>query len=257
MTAAPVFVSLGDSFASGEGVGLRTPPPQTWAGLLAESAGARFVALARGGAPAGTVLRDQLPMALALDPDVACVCVGLNDLFRTGGARGNTSAAVIGLLQRLRDAGTVVAVGRLHDPTRLVRFPARLERVVRAHVDSINAALDDLAADPAVVLVDMSVLLDRPECWAVDRVHPSAHGHRVLAAEAARRLALPHVKVGPAPHAPTTAASWRWFAVHGVPWLARRLPELATSEPLRRRVLAAVGGGSAGAGRQARAKKAV
>lgn len=238
MTAAPVFVSLGDSFVSGEGVGLRTVPNQTWAGLVAESAGARFVALARGGAPAGAALRDQVPMALALDPDVVCVCIGLNDLFRSGGAGGDTSAGVIALLHRLRAAGIVVAAGRLHDPTRLVRFPARLERVVRTHVQTINTALDELAAaDPGVVLVDMSVLVDRPECWAVDRVHPSDYGHRVLAAEAARRLTLPHVKVGPAPSAPTTAATWRWFARHGVPWLAQRLPELATSEPLRRRVV--------------------
>lgn len=234
--AAPVVVSLGDSFASGEGVGLRTVAPQTWAGLVAEAAGARFVALARGGAPSGKVLRDQVPMALALDPDVACVCVGLNDLFRSGGGGSDTGAGVIALLQQLRDAGTVVAVGRLHDPTRLVRFPVRLARVVRAHVHSINTALDEMARDPGVVLVDLSVLIDRPECWAVDRVHPSDFGHRVLAAEAARRLGLPHVKVGPVPDAPSVAASWRWFARHGVPWLAQRLPELATSEPLRGRV---------------------
>jgi lysophospholipase L1-like esterase len=181
--ATPVVVSLGDSFASGEGVGLRTPSDVTWAGLVAAAAGARFVALARGGAPAGAVLRDQVPMALALDPDVVCVCVGLNDLFRSGGTRG-----------------------------------------------------DD---DPGVVLVDLGALVERPECWAPDRVHPSDYGHRVLAAEAARRLALPHAKVGLAPAAPTAAASWRWFARHGVPWLAQRLPELATSEPLRRRVLQA------------------
>ena len=240
MTAtAPVFVSLGDSFASGEGVGLRTRSSSTWAGLVAASAGARFVALARGGAPAGAVLRDQVPMALALDPDVVCVCVGLNDLFRSGGTRGDTAAGVVGLLRKLRDAGIVVAAGRLHDPTRLLRFPPRVERVVRDHVEKINAALDDLATDPGLVLVDLAMLIDRPECWAVDRVHPSDYGHRVLAAEAARRLTLPHVTIGPAPVAPSTAASWRWFARHGVPWLAQRLPELATSEPLRRRVLQA------------------
>jgi lysophospholipase L1-like esterase len=238
--ATPVVVSLGDSFASGEGVGLRTPSDVTWAGLVAAAAGAPPRASATNRAPAGAVLRDQVPMALALDPDVVCVCVGLNDLFRSGGTRGDTAAGVVALLQRLRDAGIVVAAGRLHDPTRLLRFPARLERVVRAHVGRINDALDQLAAaDPGVVLVDLGALVERPECWAPDRVHPSDYGHRVLAAEAARRLALPHVKVGPAPAAPTAAASWRWFARHGVPWLAQRLPELATSEPLRRRVLQA------------------
>lgn len=241
IATAPVVVSLGDSFASGEGVGLRILPNQTWAGLVAGAADARFVALARGGAPAGAVLRDQVPMALALEPDVVCVCVGLNDLFRSGGRRGDAAAGVIGLLQQLRDAGIVVAVGRLHDPTRLLRFPARLERVVQVHVAGINAALDRMAArDPGVVLVDLAVLVDRPECWAVDRVHPSNYGHRVLAAEAARRLALPPVVVGSAPPAPSAAASWRWFARHGVPWLAQRLPELATCEPIRRRTLQAL-----------------
>lgn len=238
MTArVPVHVSLGDSFASGEGVGLRTDPERTWAGLVARAAGARFVPLARGGAPAGAALRDQVPTALALEPDLACVCVGLNDLFRSGGTGRDPTADVVRLLGRLRDAGIVVVAGRLHDPTRLIRLPVRLERVVRTHVAAINRALDDLVgADPGLVLVDMAVLLDRSACWAVDRVHPSDFGHRVLAAEAALRLGLPPVAEGLAPVAPSTAASWRWFARHGVPWIAQRLPELATSEPLRRRL---------------------
>jgi lysophospholipase L1-like esterase len=235
-----LHVSLGDSFASGDGVGLHTPPDRTWAGLVAAAAGARFVPLARPGVPAAVVLRDQLPVAEQLRPDLAVVCLGLNDLFRSGGATESTGARIRVLVERLRAAGATVVVGRLHDPTRLVARPVRLARLVRAHVEAINASLDAVAhLDPGILLVDMSVLLERPECWAVDRLHPSCFGHRVLAAQAAARLRLPvDVALGPVPPAPTRAASWRWLIRRGVPWLAQRLPELATSTALRRSICA-------------------
>jgi len=235
MNTRAVHVSLGDSLASGEGVGVQTPPHRTWPGLLAAAAGARFVPLAHSGVPVATVIRDQLPAARALEPDTAYICVGLNDLFRTGGAKDRAHVGVRTLVRRLRADGTTVVAGRLHDPTHQFRFPPRMGRLIRGHVAGINECLDELAADPGLVLLDMSVLVDRCECWAVDRLHPSGFGHRVLAAHAAEHLGVT-VSAGRAPRAPSTAAWWVWLARHGAPWLARRLPELATSEPLRRHV---------------------
>jgi lysophospholipase L1-like esterase len=232
-TRTPVHVSLGDSIASGEGVGVEIPPPLTWPGLLAAAAAARFVPLARGGAPVATVIRDQLPSARALAPDMACVCVGLNDLFRSGGVTDRAPSGIQTLVRRLRADGTLVVVGRLHDPTRLVPFPGRLGRLIRDHVAAINDSLEEFRADHGVVLLDMSPLVDRPECWAVDRIHPSGFGHRVLAGAAAHRIGLAF-DVGPAPTAPSLASWWHWLVRHGVPWLAVRTPELITSEPLRR-----------------------
>lgn len=229
----PLYVSLGDSLVSGQGIGLCTPPEQTWTGLVARAAGARHVPLARGGAPVAAVLRDQLPVARRLRPDQALVCGGLNDLFRAGGAAGAAGAGLAVLVDALRAEGTRVLVGRLHDPTRLIRLPARLATVVRTHVERINAALDELAARPGVDLVDLAVLLDRPACWAVDRVHPSSYGHRVLAAEAAVRLGLRSVPAVPPPPASPRASTAGWLVRHGAPWLVYRLPELATSAPLR------------------------
>jgi hypothetical protein len=100
-------------------------------------------------------------------------------------------------------------------------------------VAAVNAALDEFRPDPGVLLLEISALHGRPECWAVDRIHPSGFGHRVLAGQAADRLGLPF-QVGPAPVAPSVTAFWRWVGRHGVPWLAARTPELVTSEPLRR-----------------------
>jgi hypothetical protein len=136
----------------------------------------------------------------------------------------------------LRDTGATVVVGRLHDPTDRLRLPDAAARQVRAHAAGINARLDSLARDPGVVLLDLGVLLARPECWAVDRMHPSGYGHRVLAAGAARSIGLTGaVPLGAAPRAPTPAAFYRWVLCHGVPWLALRTPELVGSPMLRRR----------------------
>ncbi|HZE66160.1 MAG TPA: GDSL-type esterase/lipase family protein [Sporichthyaceae bacterium] len=231
---APVYVSLGDSLVSGDGVGQYTRHEQAWAGLLAAAAGATFVGLAQGGAPIASVLRDQLPQARALSPRVACVSAGMNDLFRSGGA-ARVDDALEQLVCGLRDGRTTVLIGRLHDPTRRLRLPAAAARAVREHAAAVNARLDALARDPGVMVLDLGVLLARDECWAVDRMHPSGYGHRVLAAGAAQRIGLPRpVPLGVAPPAPSTAAFYRWVLRHGVPWLALRTPELVSSPMLRR-----------------------
>jgi lysophospholipase L1-like esterase len=236
-----VYVSIGDSLVSGEGVGQHTPHERAWAGLLSRAAGARFVGLARGGAPIASVVNHQLPQARALRPRVACLSAGMNDMFRSGGA-DRVDDALAQLVCGLRDTGATVLVGYLRDPTTRLRLPAAAARGVRAHTALINARLRQLAGDPGVVLLDLDAVLDRKECWAVDRMHPSGYGHRVLAASAASRLGLADsVPLGVAPPPPTAAAFYRWALTYGVPWLALRTPEFVGSPTLRRKALSALG----------------
>ncbi|MGQ0466465.1 MAG: GDSL-type esterase/lipase family protein [Sporichthyaceae bacterium] len=236
-----LFVSLGDSIASGEGVGLRVPPTQTWPRLVAAQAGARFVGLARGGTPMAGALREQLPLALRLRPDVACLCVGLNDLLRSGGAPDQAETHLRNLVNPLYAGGTAVVAARLHDPSTFVNLPSGMARVVSRHVAAVNAALDSLAESGRVELVDLGGL-ELPGSWSVDRLHPSVFGHRVLAGQASRVLGLaaPVVPVAP-PTAPTYAQWWRWLVKDGSVWALRKLPELATSEPMRAHSRAALG----------------
>lgn len=229
----PLFVSLGDSIASGEGVGLRIPPAQTWPRLVAASADARFVGLARGGTPIAGALREQVPLALRLRPDVAFLCVGLNDLFRSGGDPDAVEANLRRLVNTVYASGTTVVAAKLHDPTRMIVFPDRAARVVGRHVAAVNCALEGLAAQRRVELVDLGSL-DSPGSWSVDRLHPSVHGHRVLAAHAAERLGMPGpIAPGTSAAVPTSAQFWQWLMTHGSRWALRRLPELAGSAPLR------------------------
>jgi lysophospholipase L1-like esterase len=236
-----VYISIGDSLVSGEGVGQHTPHERAWAGLLSRAAGARFVGLARGGAPIAAVLEHQLPQARALRPQVACLSAGMNDMFRSGGA-DRVDDALERLVCGLRDTGATVVVGRLHDPTTRLRMPDAAARGIRAHTATINTRLEELARDPGVVLLDMDALLDRRECWAVDRMHPSGYGHRVLAAGAARLLGLADpVPLGVAPPPASEAAFYRWALTYGVPWLMLRTPEFMGSPGLRRKALTALG----------------
>lgn len=229
----PLFVSLGDSIASGEGVGLRIPPAQTWPRLVAAAANARFVGLARGGTPVAGALREQVPLALRLRPDVALLCVGLNDLFRSGGDPAAVEANLRALVNSVYAGGATVVAAKLHDPTRMIVFPERGARVVGRHVAAVNATLDGLAAQGRVMLVDLGCL-HSPGSWSVDRLHPSAHGHRLLASAAARRLGLPGPIVpGAACAEPTATQFWHWLMTHGSRWAIKRLPELAGSAPLR------------------------
>lgn len=228
------LATLGDSTPAGLGDPL---PGGGWRGfpvLLAEALAARsLVNTARTGARIGSVRREQLPVALAAAPDVAVLFVGMNDTLRSDFDPPALHADLAAAVGALRAAGTHVLLLSYHDHTRVFRLPAPLQRALRARIAALNALTARVAAtDPAGIgLLDVGVLpggYDR-SAWAVDRLHPSERGHRILAAGFADLLAgagfaVPHPvglecaggrRVGPAHR---TA----WLVVKGVPWLVRR-----------------------------------
>ncbi len=228
------LVTLGDSTP----VGLGDPlPGGGWRGfpvLLRAALGAgTLVNTAVSGARTADVRRSQLPAALAAGPDVAVLCVGMNDTLRSDfdpvALEIDCAAAVHALCTR----GVHVLMLRFHDHTRVFRLPGPLRRALQRRITALNAATDAVAAtDPAGI----SVLdLDRlpggydPAAWAVDRLHPSERGHRLLAAAfadllAEARFAVPHpVRLTCGGGREVTAAHRAaWLVAKGVPWLVRR-----------------------------------
>ena len=247
------LVSLGDSFSCGQGVGLHLDLDRTWVGLL--SAGLHPPGQASPGqttpgqaspgpavqwsplAVAGARVRDvricQLPAALALAPQLATVLVGLNDVVRAGFVAADVARDLTAVVTALRDRGCVVLLVRLHDPSALLPLPP-LRRALATRVAVLCDTVDALAADPGVHVLDLGAvprLRDRA-CWAVDRVHPSAAGHRAMAVAAAAVLGRAGLSVRlPADttpdRAPGAAAQVRWLAAHGLPWTATHLREVA------------------------------
>ena len=84
-----------------------------------------------------------------------------------------------------------------------------------------------MAARHGTAVVDLGAVpgIYTPAAWAIDRLHPSELGHRMLARAIALRLAEAGTSV-PGEVSMSCAggrpASWGWLVVKGVPWLCRR-----------------------------------
>jgi lysophospholipase L1-like esterase len=222
-----LVATLGDSFSCGEGVGLRTDLADTWGARVAAALDGSLVPLAAPGARIRDVRTGQLPRALWARPAVATVLAGLNDVIRSDFRPAAVQADLTAVVVRLRSAGVLVVLCRLHDPTRLLPLTPFLRRRVQDRVAVVNAAIDAAACDPGVLAVDLAAVpqLGERRAWAVDRLHPSVFGQAAMATAAASALAVAGMTVRELP-APVEAgaagllAEGRWFVRHAVPWLA-------------------------------------
>ena len=230
MTAT--LVALGDSMSCGEGVGVRVPLHLTWPALLAQTLALQHVSYARPGARAHDVLAEQVGPALAAQPSVVTLLIGLNDVLRS------SNCAVGPLLtETLATFGTkpVLLVVRLHDPTLPLPMPRGARAAVRRRVALVNAAVDQAAAVTGARVLDLGALpaLRRREAWAVDRMHPSPYGHALIAAAAAALLddgkTAATLNEGETVQAEVALlalatssrlAELAWLSRHGVPYLA-------------------------------------
>jgi lysophospholipase L1-like esterase len=232
------LATLGDSTA----VGLGDPVPGGgWRGfpvLLCDALDAReLVNPSFPGARMADVRRVQLSAALAARPDVAVLLAGMNDTLRSdfdpAGLREDCAAVV----DALRAGGAYVILLRYHDHTRVFRLPGPLRRALQKRIEALNAATTAVAASApdGIGVLDLDVLpggYDR-SAWSVDRLHPSERGHRLLAAELTRLLAVAGFAV-PRPvsldcaggREVTAVHRAAWLVVKGVPWLVRRARDL-------------------------------
>ena len=71
-----------------------------------------------------------------------------------------------------------------------------------------------------------------PRMWAVDRLHPSERGHRLIACRFHDQLAAAGLPAGPRPDPepssppPTRLAEIGWLATKGTAWVLRRSTDL-------------------------------
>jgi lysophospholipase L1-like esterase len=241
------FVALGDSITLGIGDPIRVADPdggpgrrawRGWAALLAE--GLRDPALhivAGNGACSAEVERDQLPRALQLRPDIASVVVGINDTLRPNFDSDRIGAAASHTVGALRAAGAVVLTMRLPDPGRMLDVPGVLARPLARRAHQINALMDGVADRFGTLHFDAARDEETydPRMWAVDRLHPSERGHRLIARRFHALLAGAGYPVGPEPDPepgnppPTRLAEMAWLATKGTAWVVRRSTDLVPS----------------------------
>ena len=177
------YAALGDSFTAGTGCA----PGESWADRLAARLGSGrpgfvYRNLAVEGATSGAVL-DQLGPALQLEPDLATVVCGVNDvLFSVRPDIGAYSHRLREVFTRLREALPAIRIATATAPERWdfldlgPRTRARFERgIVR-----LNAATRELASAHGVACLDAAEHpgLGEPENFVADGLHPSPLGHQ-------------------------------------------------------------------------------
>jgi lysophospholipase L1-like esterase len=246
------FVALGDSITVGIGdpvrrdtleaqVGRDSPVDEdgrAWRGWAALLAGGlcepRLHILAVSGACSVDVRRDQLPPALRLRPDIASVIVGVNDTLRANFDPAAAAAAAGETVAALRSSGAVVLTMRLPDPGQMLGLPGILARPLARRAQQFNEMLDAVAQRYGTLHFDAAGDAETydPRMWAVDRLHPSERGHRLIARRFHALLAAAGAPVGPAPDPepvnppPTRLAELAWLATKGTGWIVRRSRDL-------------------------------
>jgi lysophospholipase L1-like esterase len=186
------FVALGDSFTEG----LNDPGPdgeyRGWADRFAEilaarNGGLRYANLAVRGKMLGEVVSAQLPVALAMAPDLVSIAAGGNDLLRPGADPDQLAELFEGAVTQLRDTGCQVLILTGFDPR---TFP--VIRWIRGRVAVYNMHLRAIADRQGCLVLDlwsMPILCD-PRVWSDDRLHLAAEGHRRVALRACETLGL-------------------------------------------------------------------
>jgi lysophospholipase L1-like esterase len=181
------FVVLGDSIGFGTGAARAQDAlgPRLTAALAAEGIAADLTVLAVPGA----VSRDLAPQvrrAVALEPDLALVVIGANDLARfvpPAQAAADLGSAV----SALRGAGAEVAVVPAPDLALVPWIPAAYRSLVSAACAQLQARQGDAVRQAGGVVAALGADLDAafaadPAMFAADRFHPSSAGYARIAA---------------------------------------------------------------------------
>jgi lysophospholipase L1-like esterase len=176
------YVALGDSFTAGrESIEADRWADQLAAGLRAVSPGLVYRNLAVDGADSSEVL-EQLPEALALEPDLVTVICGANDVLLTSrpdveGYERRFSE----ILERLREEAPEAAILTATAPESwhfMELRPRTKARLVKALSD-LNAVTRSVAARNRVPCINVAShpgLTDRAN-FSADGLHPSTLGH--------------------------------------------------------------------------------
>lgn len=242
------YVALGDSQT--EGLNDRDPEGNLlgWADRFAQTLAAttspdlRYANLAVRGCRARHVRGQQLDAALAMEPDLVTVAVGMNDVLRHDFDLDQTVQDIGETFAELRLAGCTVLTMTFPDLARMLPVMTWL----RPREIALNERILELAEKYDVPVLDVFPLAmcSDPRLWSKDRIHGSTEGHTRIAAGMAELLGLPGVDPGWSDMAPGAVAPRRldvvrrdaWWAVSFVlPWLARQARRQRTGPDLAKR----------------------
>lgn len=231
------YVALGDSLTEGVGDPGRGSLVG-WADRLARSLKAldpelRYWNLGRRSLTVEQVHDTQIERAVALQPDLASVVVGMNDLMAPRFDIERYRADLTEIVRTMADTGATLLMGTFPKDLPLLRLmPRAVARERRARLQDASDVVLQVAADHDAVCADA------PPGWryrmdecSIDGCHPNAKGHAHIAELALRVLCeragipVPVPEQGVDGWVPTSVRHLRWLAAEG--YLRRPLRLLA------------------------------
>lgn len=228
------FVALGDSQTEGLNDGDDTSGVRGWADRFAESLARTtspdltYANLAVRGCRARHVLEVQLPVALALKPDLAVVAVGMNDMLRHDYDLEETVDQVEQTVAALAATGCRILTMSFPDVALMLPVMAWL----RPREVELNQRLLEVATRYDATVLDLFplALAGDPAMWSHDRIHGSSVGHATIAAGMAEAMGLPgsdhswaETTYRPHSRLEVVARDARWLATFVAPFLYRQL----------------------------------
>lgn len=240
------YIAIGDSFSEG----LADPQREVdnafhgWtdrlAHILALDAATRgqefrYANLAIRGRLIDRILDEQLPAALAQQPELISIVGGGNDLLRPNGDPDRLAARLEAAVVSAREAGVDVLMATPTD-TR----DAGVFSLMRNKNAIYTANIWSIARRHGAFVTDAWGLRSIQDwrMWAPDRIHLTAEGHHRVAAAAATALGITVDAEGLHPLEPAAAQSRReaaresreWASSHFAPWLKRRITRTSSGD---------------------------
>lgn len=244
------WVACGDSFTEGlwDAPDGQDAPLRGWADQLASHLSRRRTAaglapleyanLAVRGRLMRPILTQQVPAALALEPDLVSIVGGGNDILRPSVDVDRVAADLERVVAsvRARGADVLLCTGFDSRDSPLVRTTRPRVGVFTAHVWSIARRQGAYVLDPW----GMRSLRDW-RMWSEDRIHLTTEGHARVAQGALVALGQapdradwddPLAPLPPVPRLERARADARWLREHAYPWATRRLRRRSSGDLL-------------------------
>lgn len=226
-------IAMGDSSVFGVGDQGDVIPSvgAGWAGRVAHDLGvSHFINVAKNGARARHIVKHQLNAAVAFNPHLVLMCIGTNDVLRGDFSRDEIRSALEDLIQQLSASKAVIVFLGLPDPIKTAPGPLSLRKILSTRVQIVNNVLVELAGIHNLVFVPTwnSRIAHERRMWHVDRMHPSAIGHQLIADLVRRNLSLPRRSSKKLPTQTTDSRSFElyWLITNGAKWFAKRSIDL-------------------------------
>jgi lysophospholipase L1-like esterase len=228
------FVALGDSLT--EGIGDLGPDgrPRGWADRFAEEiarrqGGLSYANLAVRGRLTADVITGQLRPAIALNPDLVSIVVGMNDLIRPKFSLTTVCGQFEHLVSTVAATGATVFTATLPNPGAVVPLPSLVRRRFATRMANFNECVRGIAERHGAYLFDAASHAVRDIAgWSDDRLHPGPYGHQLMADGFLEVLTgTPSGVVEERPVVPVESSGVReqvrWFVDSAGPWLWRRI----------------------------------